>query len=50
MLGLEEVKQSWHEFTHHDFVRQLGDGTLPENRFKYYMIQDYLCKQTKPAS
>ena len=26
----------------HPFVRGLGDGTLPEDRFRYYMRQDYV--------
>ena len=42
VLDREDVKPAWHEFTHHEFVRQMGDGTLPEDAFKYYMIQDYL--------
>ncbi len=28
--------------TAHPFVRGLGDGSLPEDRFRYYMRQDYL--------
>ena len=32
----------WKEFTEHDFVEGLGDGTLPLERFKEYLIQDYL--------
>jgi hypothetical protein len=42
VLSLPEVKQPWHEFTHHEFVRRMGDGSLPRDTFKYYMIQDYL--------
>ncbi|KAK3709838.1 trifunctional hydroxymethylpyrimidine kinase/phosphomethylpyrimidine kinase/thiaminase [Vermiconidia calcicola] len=42
ILEREDVKPAWREFTHHEFVRQMGDGTLPEESFKYYMIQDYL--------
>ncbi|KAK3724139.1 trifunctional hydroxymethylpyrimidine kinase/phosphomethylpyrimidine kinase/thiaminase [Vermiconidia calcicola] len=42
ILDREDVKPAWREFTHHEFVRQMGDGTLPEESFKYYMIQDYL--------
>src|SRR5438445_10379345 len=26
----------------HPFVRGLGDGSLPEDRFQYYLRQDYL--------
>lgn len=42
ILDRDDVKPAWHEYTHHEFVRQMGDGTLPEESFKYYMIQDYL--------
>lgn len=36
------MKPAWYEFTHHEFVRQMGDGSLSPEAFKYYMIQDYL--------
>lgn len=36
------MKPVWKEFTEHDFVEGLGDGTLPLERFKEYLIQDYL--------
>ena len=26
----------------HPFVREMGDGTLPTEKFRYYFIQDYL--------
>lgn len=42
LLEREDVKPAWHNFTHHEFVRKLGDGTLPYESFKHYMIQDYL--------
>ena len=42
LLERDDVKPAWHEFTHHEFVRRMGDGTLPRETFKYYMIQDYL--------
>lgn len=42
VLDRDDVKAAWHEFTHHEFTRQMGDGTLPIETFKYYMIQDYL--------
>lgn len=32
----------WHEFTHHEFVELLGDGSLSLDAYKRYMIQDYL--------
>jgi len=42
MLDREDVKGPWREHTEHDFVRQMADGTLPLEQFKYYLIQDYL--------
>lgn len=42
VLQRDDVKAAWHEYTYHDFVRQMGDGSLPEAAFKNYMIQDYL--------
>ncbi len=32
----------WKAYAGHDFVRRLGDGTLPEACFRHYLIQDYL--------
>ncbi len=32
----------WQAYTAHEFVRRLGDGTLPEACFRHYLIQDYL--------
>ena len=32
----------WASYVDHDFVRQLGDGTLPEAAFRTYLVQDYL--------
>jgi thiaminase/transcriptional activator TenA len=34
--------QDWKSYIEHDFVRQLGAGTLPEAAFRQYLIQDYL--------
>lgn len=42
ILQRSDVQPAWHEYTHHDFVRQMGEGSLPEAAFKNYMIQDYL--------
>ena len=33
---------AWQSYVCHDFIKQLGDGSLPEAAFKYYLIQDYL--------
>jgi thiaminase len=41
-LERQDVIGPWKEHTEHDFVRQLGDGTLPVEKFKVYLIQDYL--------
>ena len=32
----------WTGFTDHQFVRGLGDGTLPTPAFRRYLVQDYL--------
>lgn len=34
--------EAWQSYVCHDFVKQLGNGTLPEAAFKHYLIQDYL--------
>jgi thiaminase len=36
------VKGPWKEHTEHAFVAGLGDGSLPVESFKYYLVQDYL--------
>lgn len=42
LLDRFDVQPAWHAFTHHEFVNNLGNGTLEPEKFKYYMIQDYL--------
>ena len=32
----------WKRYVGHEFVRGLGNGTLPEECFRYYLAQDYL--------
>lgn len=32
----------WNAYIQHDFVRQLGQGTLPKECFQHYLKQDYL--------
>jgi thiaminase (transcriptional activator TenA) len=32
----------WPAYVDHEFVRALGDGTLPEEAFRDYLVQDYL--------
>jgi len=34
--------QEWPAYAEHEFVRRLGDGTLPEACFRRYLVQDYL--------
>jgi thiaminase/transcriptional activator TenA len=39
---LAKVSPIWEEILLHPFVRGLGDGSLPVERFAFYMKQDYL--------
>lgn len=36
------MRDVWDEFVYHPFVMALGNGTLPVDSFKGYIIQDYL--------
>lgn len=36
------IGEDWTRYVEHDFVRQLGDGSLPQAAFQRYLIQDYL--------
>lgn len=36
------AKDIWAGFDEHPFVRGIADGSLDKEKFKYYMIQDYL--------
>ena len=38
----EQNLKVWTHYTQHDFVRGLGDGSLPEKVFLQYLIQDYI--------
>ena len=38
----EEVKGIWDEYLTHPFVIEMGEGTLDKDKFKNYLIQDYL--------
>lgn len=42
VLDRPDVQPVWQKFTHHEFVEGLGQGTLPLDRFKEYLVQDYL--------
>ncbi|WP_142850890.1 thiaminase II [Telmatospirillum sp. J64-1] len=35
-------EEDWCAFVEHDFVRRLGEGSLPEECFRHYLGQDYL--------
>ncbi|ATY59382.1 thiamin biosynthesis (Thi-4) [Cordyceps militaris] len=42
LFARPDVQPVWAEFLHHPFVMALGNGTLPLESFKGYIIQDYL--------
>lgn len=37
-----DAAAEWEAYTRHDFVEQLGAGTLPLEAFQDYLVQDYL--------
>ncbi|MCX5515210.1 thiaminase II [Kaistia algarum] len=37
-----DAAPEWAAYVGHDFVRGLGDGTLPAASFRHYLVQDYL--------
>ncbi|KAG0051485.1 hypothetical protein BGZ83_003729 [Gryganskiella cystojenkinii] len=43
---LRACEKDWKDYTEHEFVRRIGDGTLPKESFIHYMKQDYLFLQT----
>ncbi|MBU3105332.1 thiaminase II [Clostridium gasigenes] len=38
----KEVKEIWDNYLTHPFVKEMGEGTLDKDKFKNYLIQDYL--------
>ena len=38
----ERVQELWPQYLRHPFVTQMAEGTLPVEKFRYYMLQDYL--------
>jgi len=42
LLDRDDVQKPWKEYTQHDFVQSMGSGTLPVEKFMYYLVQDYL--------
>lgn len=39
---VSSCQQDWQDYIQHEFVRGLGDGSLPAESFKHYLKQDYL--------
>jgi len=39
---VQSCEPQWLAYCQHDFVRQLGAGTLPREAFRHYLRQDYL--------
>lgn len=39
---IEACHHDWRAYIEHEFVRRLGDGSLPEASFRHYLEQDYL--------
>lgn len=37
----ECAKPIWHGYLEQPFVKELGEGTLAEEKFRFYMVQDY---------
>ena len=37
-----EVKEIWDSYNTHPFVKGIADGSLPVEKFRFYMIQDHL--------
>jgi thiaminase/transcriptional activator TenA len=38
----EACAWEWDRYVRHEFVRRLGDGSLPRTAFRHYLQQDYL--------
>lgn len=39
---LEATKGIWNQYNEHPFVKGIEDGSLDKDKFKYYIMQDYL--------
>jgi thiaminase/transcriptional activator TenA len=37
-----DAATEWARYIHHPFVRALGDGSLPREKFQRFLVQDYL--------
>lgn len=42
LLARDDVREAWGGYTEHEFVVKLSRGTLELDKFKGYLIQDYL--------
>lgn len=42
LLERPDVAPVWDRFVNHPFVMAMGNGTLPLDSFKGYLVQDYL--------
>ncbi|KAJ4382365.1 ATP-dependent RNA helicase dbp2 [Didymella sp. IMI 355093] len=42
LLDRNDIEKPWKAYTEHEFVQKMGDGSLPVENYKYYLIQDYL--------
>ncbi len=49
-MSREDVKPVWDAFVHHPFVMGMGNGKLPLDSFKGYIIQDYLYLVSYPGT
>ena len=38
----ESAKHIWDEYLEHDFLKEMGEGILDKEKFRNYLIQDYL--------
>ena len=39
---LKESMPIWEKYLEHPFIKEIGEGTLDKNKFKEYLVQDYL--------
>ena len=45
---LEATKEIWQKYNEHPFVLGIQNGTLEKEKFRYYIIQDYLYLRNLP--
>ena len=41
----ESAKDIWAGYHEHPFVNGIGDGSLPIEKFRFYMLQDFVLNQ-----